>query len=225
MVFPIRLINFNTNDHVDVALVVALRDELAHGLDGLDINIGVDATLSVHNHVAKQVSTDDSSTDVTVEVNNVGAVEAVGAKARLDVGKLVAVSENLVLVVGVTLQPGVGSVTVALLKINGVDLPDLPDLVREVVVDSGLQSGSRTTGPSHVGKQHHHEDDGSVDHGNLAHAEWHSDGHNAGRESSVVNNMRIGLVAGLDEHALASLKVLADWLGHPGGHAEVRGDV
>jgi hypothetical protein len=98
---------------------------------GFDVNIGVDAALGVHDQVPQQVGLDDGRVDVAVEVDNVLAVEALGAVVLLDPCEVVIVRQHLVPVVRVLGRPGLGCQRVALVEGEWIDFPRLPDLLGE----------------------------------------------------------------------------------------------
>lgn len=68
-----------------------------------------------------------------VDVDDVGAVEAIGAEMVFDVAEVVAVRQDFVAVTGVLCGPGTRTILVALLKLQRIDFPCLPDLFGEVL--------------------------------------------------------------------------------------------
>lgn len=131
VVMQFRLIDLDSNDHVDVTLVVAIRDKAFHGLEGLHVNVRVNTPLDVHDQITQEICLDDLRSQGLVDVDDVGAIDAMGAKVGFDIEDVVLVGEHLVAVAWILGGPGTSGIQVALLEIEGVNLPCLPDLAGE----------------------------------------------------------------------------------------------
>ena len=131
MVFELGLVDLNADYHVDVALVVAVRDEGVDGLERLDVDVGVQPAVDVHDQVPQQVCLDDLCREGAVCLDDIRAVEPSWPVVRFDVHEIVAVSQDFISIPRVLGRPGARARGVALLEAERVDLPRLPDLAGE----------------------------------------------------------------------------------------------
>ena len=112
---------------VDIALVKLPRDEAANRLDVLDINIGPEASIDVHDDVAQQVGLDDFQIVIQgIECSDdIGPAEAFGpaAECLLDIRDGVVVGQQLVSMARVLPCPGSRSVKISVFEMERIDFP------------------------------------------------------------------------------------------------------
>lgn len=130
MVNERRLIDLDTNDHVDIVFVVPLRDKPLDGTETLDINVGVDSSFSIHDEVSQQVSFDDGNAYFSIQLDDVGAIQAMFPVVPFHIRQGVVIGQNLVAVTRVLGRPCLRGVRIALFEGQWTSLPGLPDLAR-----------------------------------------------------------------------------------------------
>lgn len=105
MIGECRLVDFDANDHVNLLLLVAVRDEAIDGTQAFDIDVCVNATLGVHDEVAQKIGFDDGDVELLVELNNVRAIETMGPVLPLDIIVCIGVGQDFVSVGRILLAP------------------------------------------------------------------------------------------------------------------------
>ena len=101
-------------------------------LQCFNINIRVDTALSIHNHISQQISLDDMQVDTLVELDNIRSIyRASRSKMFFHKRKLIIIRQNLVSHTRVLVDPCPGCEQVTILKVERIDLPCLPDLLRK----------------------------------------------------------------------------------------------
>lgn len=121
------LVDLDTDDHVDVLLVVPLRDESLDWSDCLDINISIDTAINIHDEVSEQISLDDLCSELAVGIDDVRSIETFRAKVRFNIVHVVVVGQNFISVLGVLRYPALCGIQVSFVESQRVNLPSLPD--------------------------------------------------------------------------------------------------
>ena len=131
MIAELRLVNFDSQDHVDIALLVALRNKVFNRSKILDVDVGINASFNVHNQIAKDVGFDDFGSELAIHVDDVEAIVSIGPESVLDPCLIILVCQDLISVTWVLSRPGACCVEISLLEIERIHLPCLPDFSRK----------------------------------------------------------------------------------------------
>jgi hypothetical protein len=117
VVAELGLVDLHADDHVDVGGAVAGGDKAVGRLECFDVDVCVDASLGVHDHVPEEVGFHNGGVDGTVQLDDIRAVKPLGTELFLHVKESVVVCQDFVAVAGVHGCPCPGCVKVPLFKV------------------------------------------------------------------------------------------------------------
>jgi hypothetical protein len=96
MVLEFGLVNFHSDDHVNIALIVSRWDESLDWPESFDIYVCVDSTFDVHDKVSKKIRFDNLGSNRFVHEYYVGSIQSVWSEVGFDIVKIILISQDFI---------------------------------------------------------------------------------------------------------------------------------